>query len=158
VSFVMARRRALEWAASRAYYLDLARAAHAQDRRDTPFTPAVQAHYALVEALREHAEEGGWVARQRRYAAHAERVRAGLASLGVAPVLPPEDSSVVLRSYGLPTTTSYPTLHDSLKARGFVIYAGQVNLATRLFRISTMGDVSAADIDRLLECFAEVLR
>jgi 2-aminoethylphosphonate-pyruvate transaminase len=49
-------------------------------------------------------------------------------------------------------------LHDSLKARGFVIYAGQGNLATRLFRISTMGDVSAADIDRLLECFAEVLR
>ncbi|MGH8180078.1 MAG: 2-aminoethylphosphonate aminotransferase, partial [Steroidobacteraceae bacterium] len=47
---------------------------------------------------------------------------------------------------------------DALKARGFVIYAGQGNLSQKLFRISTMGDVSAADIDRLLECCAELLR
>jgi 2-aminoethylphosphonate-pyruvate transaminase len=152
VSFVMASRRALERAASRTYYLDLARSARAQDRRDTPFTPAVQALYALVEALREHAEQGGWAARHGRYAALAERVRLGLAELGIAAVLPPEESSVVLRSYRLPAGTSYPALHDALKARGFVIYAGQGNLAERLFRISTMGEVSAADIDRLLEC------
>ena len=158
VAFVLTRRRALERAASRAYYLDLARAARAQDHRDTPFTPAVHAHYALVEALREHAEEGGWAARHRRYAALAEQVRAGLAALGVAPVLPPRESSVVLRSYGLPPVISYATLHDALKARGFVIYAGQGNLAARLFRISTMGDVSAADMDRLLECCGELLR
>ena len=158
VSFVMTRRDALERAASRTYYLDLARGARAQDRRDTPFTPAVQAHYALVEALREHAEEGGWAARQRRYAALAEQVRAGLAVLGVAPVLPPGESSVVLRSYGLPAGLSYPILHDALKSGGFVIYAGQGNLAARLFRISTMGDLSAADIDRLLESCGELLR
>lgn len=158
VAFVLVRRRALERAASRTYYLDLARAARAQDGRDTPFTPAVHAHYALVEALREHAEEGGWAARQRRYAALAEQVRAGLAALGVAPVLPPEESSVVLRSYGLPTAITYPVLHDALKARGFVIYAGQGNLAARLFRIATMGDVSSGDIDRLLECCGELLR
>ena len=158
VSFVIARRRALERAASRAYYLDLTRAARAQDRRDTPFTPAVQAHYALVEALREHAEQGGWVARHGRYAVLAEQVRAGLAALGVAAVLPPEESSVVLRSYALPANTPYPRLHDALKARGFVIYAGQGNLSQRLFRISTMGDVSAGDIDRLLDCCGELLR
>ena len=158
VSFVLARRRALERAVSRAYYLDLARAARAQDRRDTPFTPAVQAHYALVEALREHAEEGGWTARQRRYAALAEQVRAGLAALGVDVMLSPEESSVVLRSYRVPPGISYPALHDALKARGFVIYAGQGNLSEKLFRISTMGDVSAADIERLLECCGELLR
>jgi 2-aminoethylphosphonate-pyruvate transaminase len=158
VSFVIVRRRALERAASRTYYLDLARAAAVQDRRDTPFTPAVQAHYALVEALREHAEQGGWAARHRRYAALSEQVRAGLAGLGVATVLPPDESSVVLRSYGLPTGISYPALHDALKARGFVIYAGQGNLAEKLFRIATMGDLSAADIDGLLECCRELLR
>ncbi|HVS77208.1 MAG TPA: 2-aminoethylphosphonate aminotransferase [Steroidobacteraceae bacterium] len=157
VSFVIVRRRALERAASRTYYLDLARAAAAQDRRDTPFTPAVQAHYALVEALREHAEQGGRLARHRRYAALAEQVRAGLAGLGVPAVLPPAESSVVLRSYELPAGISYSMLHDALKARGFVIYAGQGKLSQRLFRISTMGDVSAADIDGLLECCSELL-
>lgn len=158
VAFAIVRRRALERAASRTYYLDLARSAAAQDRRDTPFTPAVQAHYALVEALREHAEAGGWLARHRRYAALAEQVRAGLAQLGIATVLPPEECSVVLRSYRVPAGTSYGRLHDGLKARGFVIYAGQGNLSERLFRISTMGDLSAADIDRLLVCCGELLR
>ena len=158
LSFVIVRRRTLERAVGRAYYLDLARAALAQDRRDTPFTPAVHAHYALVEALREHAEQGGRTARHRRYAMLAEQVRAGLAGLGVAAMLPPEESSVVLRSYRVPAGATYPALHDALKAKGFVIYAGQGNLSEKLFRISTMGDVSAADIDRLLECCGELLK
>ncbi len=157
VAFVIASRRTLEGAVSRTYYLDLARCAAAQERRNTPFTPAVQAHYALLEALREHAEQGGWPARHRRYAALAEQVRAGFARLGIAATLPPEESSVVLRSYRLPADTSYARLHDGLKAQGFVIYAGQGNLSDRLFRISTMGDLSAADIERLLECCGELL-
>ena len=158
VAFAIVRRRALEQAASRTYYLDLARSAAAQDRRDTPFTPAIQAHYALVEALREHAEEGGWMARHRRYAALAEHVRSGFGQLSITAMLTPEESSVVLRSYRIPAAISYPMLHDGLKAGGFVIYAGQGNLAARLFRISTMGDLSTADIDRLLECCGELLR
>lgn len=158
VAFVIVRRRGLERAASRAFYLDLSRAAAAQGRRDTPFTPAVQAHYALVEALREHAEQGGWAARHRRYAALAEQVRAGLARLGIGAVLPPGACSVVLRSYRLPAQVSYSMLHDTLKERGFVIYAGQGSLAQSLFRIATMGEVSAADISRLLECCAHLLK
>jgi len=158
VAFVIVRRRALERAASRSHYLDLTRLAGAQDRRDTPFTPAVQAHYALVEALREHAEQGGWPKRHRRYAALAEQVRAGLDELGVAAALPPGESSVVLRAYRLPARLSYATLHDWLKARGFVIYAGQGDLSKRLFRISTMGEITAKDIDRLLGCCGELLR
>jgi 2-aminoethylphosphonate-pyruvate transaminase len=158
VAFAIVRRRALERAASRTYYLDLARSAAAQDRRDTPFTPAVQAHYALVEALREHAEQGGWAARRRRYAALAEQARAGFSRLGIAAMLPPEESSVVLRSYRMPAGISYASLHDGLKARGFVIYAGQGSLAEKLFRIATMGDLSPADIDSLVECCGELLR
>ena len=158
VAFAIVRRPALERAASRAYYLDLARSAAAQDRRDTPFTPAVQAHYALVEALREHAEQGGWAARHRRYAALAEQVRAGFAKLGIAAMLPTEESSVVLRSYRIPVSISYTRLHDGLKARGFVIYAGQGNLSEKLFRISTMGELSTVDIHELLECCGELLR
>jgi len=48
-------------------------------------------------------------------------------------------------------------LHDALKAEGFVIYAGQSHLTSTLFRISTMGDVSPADIDRLLKIFARTV-
>ena len=44
-----------------------------------------------------------------------------------------------------------------LAAQRPVIYAGQGGLSASLFRISTMGDMHAADIDRLLEGFAALL-
>jgi 2-aminoethylphosphonate-pyruvate transaminase len=154
-SFVIVRRAALPQAASRTYYLDLGRLARMQDQRNTPFTPAVHAYYALVEALREFADEGGRPARYKRYAALAEQVSTGLATLGIEPVVAPEQSSVVLRSYKLPAGMSYAKLHDALKAEGFVIYAGQGDLAKSLFRISTMGHVTSADLNRLLKCFAQ---
>jgi 2-aminoethylphosphonate-pyruvate transaminase len=156
VSFVIARREALARAASRAYYLDLGRLARLQDQRNTPFTPAVHAYYALVEALREFAEEGGRPARHRHYEALAEQAREGLAALGIPAVIPPQESSVVLRSYGLPSGLTYSRLHDELKKGGFVIYAGQGDLSKSLFRISTMGNLTKGDIDRLLMCFAKL--
>ncbi len=157
-SFAIVRRSALMQAERRAYYLDLSRLAHLQDQRNTPFTPAVHAYYALVEALREFDEEGGWRARHHHYAALAEQVRAGLAIHDIQSALPVEQSSVVLRAYQLPATLSYSQLHDGLKAAGFVIYAGQGDLSSKLFRISTMGSITTADIDRLLNSLATLLR
>ena len=158
VAFVIVRRKDLQSAATRTYYLDLARLARLQSQRNTPFTPAVHAYYALVEALREYEEQGGRSARFERYAALAERVRAGLAALGIAAAIPAKESSVVLRAYKLPSTLSYAQLHDALKEDGFVIYAGQGNLSKTLFRISTMGSLTADDIDRLLLSFARLLK
>jgi 2-aminoethylphosphonate-pyruvate transaminase len=157
-AFVIARRSALATAASRTYYLDLARLAHLQDERNTPFTPAVQVYYALVEALREYEEQGGRKARYGSYAALAEQARAGFAQLGINAVLPPAQSSVVLRAYHLPDGVAYKKLHAALKADGFIIYAGQGGLSNSLFRISTMGDMNAADVERLIACFARFLR
>jgi len=157
-SFVVVRREALLQAASRTYYLDLGRLAKLQDQRNTPFTPSVHAYYALVEALRELADEGGWTARHARYAALAEQARAGLAERGIESVLPQQQSSVVLRAYRLPAGVSYVQLHDALKARGFVIYAGQGGLSAELFRISTMGNIHPADVNRLLQGFTELTR
>ncbi|HEX3912587.1 MAG TPA: 2-aminoethylphosphonate aminotransferase [Steroidobacteraceae bacterium] len=157
-AFVLARRSDLQGAVSRTYYLDLGRLARLQDERNTPFTPAVHAYYALAEALREYAEQGGRSARYQRYAAFAEQVRSGFADLGIACAIPPAESSVVLRAYRLPDGISYLRLHDALKRDGFVIYAGQGNLSNSLFRISTMGNLNAGDIDRLLQCFERLLR
>lgn len=147
VALVVARREALLREASvRSVYLDLGTYARAQDRRDTPFTPAVQGFQALAEALRELEEEGGWRARRARYARLAELVEEGLGRLGIRPLLPREESSVVLRAYRLPPGMGYGELHDGLKARGFIIYAGQGGLARRIFRVSTMGALSEAEV------------
>ena len=50
------------------------------------------------------------------YAALAEQVRAGLAAFGIESVLPPVQSSVVLRSYQLPPGLGYAALHDGLNS------------------------------------------
>ena len=157
LSFAVVKRSALERATRRSYYLDLGRLSRLQDGRDTPFTPAVHATYALVEALREYAEQGGRIARYRHYAALAEQVRSGLATLGVESTLAPAQSSVVLRAYQLPSRVGYAQLHDGLKSGGFVIYAGQGDLSRTLFRISTMGDLTSADMARFLRCFGRLL-
>lgn len=158
VSFVIVRRSAFTQATSRTYYLDLKRLMHLQDQRNTPFTPAVHAYYALSAALREFEEQGGRIGRYQHYLALAEQVRIGMELLGIKPIIPISQSSVVLRSYHLPTGLTYAELHDSLKAEGFVIYAGQGDLSKTLFRISTMGNLTSADIGRLLERVAKVTR
>jgi 2-aminoethylphosphonate-pyruvate transaminase len=157
-AFVIVRQDALAKAARRTYYLDLGRLAALQAKRNTPFTPSVHAYYALVEALREFDEAGGWRARYARYKALADRAQAGLAARGMPLVLPEGASSVVLRAYRLPQVVGYEALHDGLKARGFVIYAGQGGLSSTLFRISTMGAIEPADVDRLLAEFDALMR
>ena len=64
---------------------------------------------------------------------------------------------MVLASYELPANRTYAELHDGLKQQGFVIYAGQGELAKRIFRISTMGAISEADMQRFLAAFASVV-
>jgi 2-aminoethylphosphonate-pyruvate transaminase len=58
----------------------------------------------------------------------------------------------------LPRNLSYANLHDQLKQEGFVVYAGQSNLASSLFRISTMGELTASDMERLLSGFARLMQ
>jgi 2-aminoethylphosphonate-pyruvate transaminase len=108
--------------------------------------------------LREFHDQGGRTARHQRYALLAEQVRSGLAQLGIQGLLGVQESSVVLRAYHLPVGITYQVLHDTLKADGFVIYAGQGDLSRTLFRIATMGEITAADIDRLLACFGRLCR
>ena len=158
VAFAIVRRASLKRdGRPRTLYLDLATACQAQDTRGTPFTPAVQSYYALREALYEFFDQGGRIARHARYLALAEQVRKGFETVGIEPLLAPGDSSVVLRAYRLPAGLTYDRLHDSLKAQGFVIYAGQGGLASSIFRISTMGDVASEDMTRLVQAVAGTL-
>jgi 2-aminoethylphosphonate-pyruvate transaminase len=157
VAFVVVRRDQLDRAATRSYYLDLTHLARLQDRRDTPFTPAVHACYALAEALAELDDAGGWKTRRTTYQKRAGHIADALASVGVHPLLPDHETSVVLRAYRLPQSATYDELHDALKADGFVIYAGQGALSPEIFRVSVMGDLMGSDIDELVRAFDRAL-
>jgi 2-aminoethylphosphonate-pyruvate transaminase len=130
--------------------------AEKQDRQGTPFTPPVNSLLALDQALAELKEQGGWRARHANYSRLAGQVERSLAGHGVELLLEPGQSSCVLHAYHLPDGKSYEKIHAGLKQRGFVIYAGQGNLAEHMFRISTMGEIGNYDMERLLAALSAV--
>jgi 2-aminoethylphosphonate-pyruvate transaminase len=159
VSFVLVRKGFMERMKSypkRSWYLHLPLYYEQQEKATIPFTPAVQLYYAFDEALNELLEEG--VAnRIARYRKAATTIRQRMTKLGVKPVLPPEHQSNTITAYHLPEGLSYPVLHDRLKDRGYVIYAGQGQLESNVFRIANMGALSAQDVEGFLNAFQAVL-
>lgn len=159
-SFVICKRGALQSSAGsqRSLYLDLHTYVEQQDHGGTPFTQSVQSFYALDEALNEHREDGGPAARRELYRRRMALLRRGLEKLGIRALLPENACSCVLNSFHLPDKMEYGLLHDGLKSRGFVIYAGQGGLVKSIFRISLMGAISDDDILRFLTAVEEVIR
>lgn len=159
-AFVLARSEAWRGATREAgsLYLDLRRYHAAQHGEGySPFTQAVPAFFALDQALTELTASGGWAARRALYLARAGRVQGVLDGLGVRTLLPVASYGSVLRSYRLPAGTRYATLHDRLKRAGFVIYAGQGQLASEVFRLAFMGEIGEPDLDRLCTALARAL-
>lgn len=151
ISFVMTRKQALQTDNARSVYFDLNNYEKQQAAGGTPFTQSVQCCYALAEALEEFFEAGGRVTRQESYQQRMRLVREGFRTQGIEPLLPDGASSCVLNAFKLPQGVSYELLHEKLKAAGFIIYAGQGDLASTIFRIAVMGAVTEDDCRRLVE-------
>jgi len=153
LSFAIFRRdfvRAMAAFPERSLYLHLPRHHLDQERRSTPFTPAVQIVRVMQAAVEELAEETV-AARIARYARAAAIVREGLEALGLTLLLPPTLRSNTLTTIKLPFGVAYSTLHDALKREGFVVYAGQGAFADVCFRVANMGHVEEADFRRFVE-------
>lgn len=158
-SFVLVRKGFMERMKGypkRSWYLHLPHYYEDEEKGSIPFTPAVQGYYAFDEALNELLEEG--VAnRIQRYRKAATLIRHRLGVLGLKPVLPPELQSNTITSYYLPAGLTYQTLHDRLKEQGYVIYAGQGQLESKIFRVANMGALAEQDIEGFLAAFRQVL-
>jgi 2-aminoethylphosphonate-pyruvate transaminase len=159
VSFVLGRREALEALKGqppRSVYLDLYQHYTTQEADNTPFTPAVQLLHAMREALVELAEEGPPV-RVARYAENARVLRAGMRALGFEILVPEGARSTILTTFRLPAGVSYDALHDGMKRRGYVIYAGQGEIRSYAFRVANMGTLTPRDMAEVVAAFAAVL-
>ena len=126
-----------------------------QDQGFSPFTQATHVLQAFDVALDEFFKQGGWDSRNSQYSEKANRIMRTLSKLGIEPLIKAEDFSCVLHSYLLPTGQSYDDLHRFMKEHGFIIYQGQGDLSDRIFRISTMGEISTSDVTRLCDLFIE---
>lgn len=160
VSFALVRKGFMERAQKypkRSWYLSLANYYEAQTRGSVPFTPAIPIYRAFREALDELLEEG--VAnRIERYRSMAMKIRHRMDALGITPLLTSaEHRANSLTAYYLPEGLSYESLHNRLKERGYIIYAGQGDLESKIFRIANMGALTEQDFDGFLDAFEEVV-
>jgi 2-aminoethylphosphonate-pyruvate transaminase len=159
VSFVLVRNETLNHLAqcpTRSVYCDLYKSLTAQENGDMLFTPAVQVHYALEAALDELIEET-LPGRIERYAAAANLLRKGFDDLSLEYLVDAGHRSNCLTALKLPEGIAYGFLHDQLKEKGFVIYAGQGGLKKSIFRIANMGDIRTEEFQHLLDVLKECL-
>lgn len=159
VSFVLFRKSdidRLEGIPPRSLYLNLAAHYKSQENGGALFTPAVQVHYALEEALSELIEETV-AGRIQRYRGAAAFLRQGFAELDLEFLIPQELYSNTLTSLRLPDGVSYADLHARLKEKGFIIYAGQENLNDVIFRVANMGDIRREEFERFLQVLGQCL-
>jgi len=159
VSFVIARRSAVEalrGRAPRSVYLDLYNHYVQQEADNTPFAPAVQVLHAMEQALRE-LETEGVANRVARYAEACRVLRDGMAELGFEILVPAGARSSILTTFRLTAGVTYDALHDAMKRRGYIIYAGQGDIRTYAFRVSNMGTLTPLDMKAVVDAFAASL-
>ena len=137
-------------------YLDLSNTLNHEEKGDTPFTPAVQIFYALNEALDELINEG-LKKRIQSYKTKSDLLEKGFLNLGLNFLVAKEHRSHVLTALWTPKNISYEKIHDALKKKGFVIYAGQSKLQGKIFRVSNLGDVSLNDLTEFLIALKKTL-
>ena len=61
--------------------------------------------------------------------------------------------SSILTTFRLLPGLAYDPLHDAMKRRGYVIYAGQGDIRTYAFRVSNMGTLTPRDMEGVVDAF-----
>jgi len=134
----------------RPYYNDLKAYKKSGDkaRTETPYTPAIPLFYALQEALHIVKEEG-MEARINRHKVLSEAVRAGAAEMNIE-MLPQLNEysrySNSVSAMKAPEGIDGEDIKGDMKKRGIIIAGGQEHLKGKIFRIGSMGNVTARDI------------
>ena len=159
VGFVLVRRDLMEQMVTyehRSVYFHLPTYYKQQEEGSVPFTPAVQLYYAFDEALNELLEEEV-VNRIARYRKLARIIRNRMRAIRMKFYLREPLWSSTLTAFNLPEGVFYDHLHDLLRDRGYVMYAGQAQLAESIFRVANMGALTEAHITGFLDAFEEAL-
>jgi 2-aminoethylphosphonate-pyruvate transaminase len=141
----------------RGYYFDLRRyRAFMIERRQTPFTPAVNTILSLNAALDELLDTG-LEARRENYRRLNERIRRGLVSLGFELMVDPERSSHSLTIVKVPAGMTYQQIYEGFKARGFIVYESKAHLAGRTFQVANMGALEEVHVDEFITAAGQMI-
>ena len=143
------------------FYEDLDWHRRKADVHQTPFTSAVPLFRALAVAVEEIVEEG-MAARIRRHRTQSAAFRAGFEALGIDPFPTAEgetELSNTLTAISLPAEIrgDADDFFDAVAERNVSISGGQAHLGGDIFRVSNMGNLTPADVERGVRTVGEAL-
>ncbi|WP_027965615.1 2-aminoethylphosphonate--pyruvate transaminase [Halomonas halocynthiae] len=152
--FILARRDALEASAGRCHSLalDLHDQWHyMQKTGQWRYTPPTHVVAAFLQALQEHANEGGVAGRLARYRANADTLIAGMRQRGFNTLLDDRWLSPIITTFLSPTHPAFDfsRFYAELKELGFIIYPGKLT-EVESFRIGNIGHLDTSVIEQLL--------
>ncbi len=128
------------------YYFDLRRARESARGGEMPWTPPISILYALDVALQRYHAAGMKTAYD-RHARYAQLVRDALERFGFTLVSKPAaHSPAVVAAYPPPGVDAKSLLRALREKHGIVLAGGQGELAGRIVRFGTMGEVGDDDI------------
>ena len=128
------------------FYFDLRKAREFEGSGQTPWTPPVSICYALAVALERYYAEGA-ASNFERYVTYARAVRAAFEALGFTIFSRPNAHSVTVVAATPPAGVDPTKMLKILRERyGVVLSGGQGELAGKIVRFGTMGDVSESDL------------
>jgi aspartate aminotransferase-like enzyme len=133
------------------YYFDLRRARESARCGEMPWTPPISILYALDAALaRYHAQ--GMETVYARHARYAQLVREALQRLGFTLVSRPgAHSPAVVAAYPPPGVDPKRLLRTLREKHGIVLAGGQGELAGKIVRFGTMGDISDDEVHAAID-------
>ncbi len=122
------------------------------------FTPPTHVLAAFVQALGEHAEEGGVAGRYARYSDNCRILIEGMHQLGFTTLLPESLQAPIIVTFHMPTHPNFhfATFYEALRQHGFVIYPGKLTVADS-FRIGCIGHLFAEQMHGALKAISDVL-
>ncbi len=139
------------------YYFDAAEYKRYLEAGQPPWTPVVSVAYALDRSLGMMLDEG-MDAVHARHARAAERVRRGIADLGLSLLPRPEHASDTITAVRVPDGIDARELLRTLRERHQVVLAGgQQSLAGKIFRIGHLGMVTDEEIDGVMAALGSAL-
>jgi aspartate aminotransferase-like enzyme len=141
----------------RGWYFDLLLLEKHRVKDSTPMTPAMSLIWALDVQLDRILAEG----LEKRFARHtamAKMTQDWAASQGMLPLAPEGFRSKTVSTINNTRNMDIPALNEFLKPKAMRIANGYGDLKNKTFRIAHMGEVTFADVDKLLAAMDEFLK
>jgi len=137
-------------------YLDLNAYLKYGRRNQTPFTPALVLFYIMNETLKQSFKEG-ISNRMKRYKENNRLLKKGIEELGLKLCLKDHYSHVMFNVF-IPEGFTFKEIHDKLKRKGYLIYAGKGELEGKVMHIANIGSLTSSDIKNFIKTLKGVLK